>query len=956
MDAFHDSRPGKGIKDPLGASADLAVQRVIDALDRGGFDPRQTGAGKWESRCPGHDGDGHNLGISEGKDGRALLHCFAHECPVEAIAKPIGLQLRDLFPAASALTLEKPRAAKANAIAAKSDAKTKPKSPPFPSLADVEAHLTGKFGRPPTGSWDYRALDGTMAFRVYRSDFPKPAGGDPNAMSKEYRRVHPTGGGWRLGDPAGALPLYHLPDLAAADRVYVTEGEKCANLARDLGLVATTSAHGAQAAHKTDWSPLAGKMVIILPDVGEAGDDYVAAVEKQLAKLDPQVEVRVVRLPGLTRDGDDIEQFIQSRKGQGRSDEQIRAEIEGIAATTLPSNLGQDPADDADDAGSLDPEPDDDGPLQKRGRKGPSQVEILIELAGSATLFHTSDGRAYASVPVGDHREHYAVRSKVFKQWLAYQLYLARGTAPASEAMQQAISTLEARARFASPEEHVHLRVAGTEGPEGAAYYIDLADEPKRAVKITVEGWEVIADPPVKFLRPKTMLPLPVPQRGGSIGDLREFVNVGAEHDWRLFVALLCSYLRPTGPYPVLIVQGEQGSAKSTTTKIVSRLIDPIDCQRSTIRNEHELMIAAKNSWVVSSDNLSGLPAWLSDALCRVATGGGYAVRELYSDDEETVFKAMRPIVLNGIDDIANRPDLLDRSVVLYQPRISGDKRITERGLWARFDALAPKILGALLDAVAGGIRELPDVDVDNLPRMADFAQWGEAVGRGLGWGEGAFLDAYERNQGAANETAIEACPVATAIRAMMAEQPVWSGTATELMKCLARRFGDDVTTRGKEWPKTPRAMGDTVRRMAPALRKVGLEIEPDRTSKRRLITITRRSDQGGNPASAPSFASPDQCNHLSTNDLSKGGDRDEGSSSCDIERVRRLFTPRSSSVTAVSSPSGPSDKPKSTGTSDLRLAPSSGDDARDADDAYNPPDDLYDHMDDNNDQEAASA
>src|SRR5262249_18831070 len=152
--------------------------------------------------------------------------------------------------------------------------------------------------------------------------------------------------------------------------------------------------------------------------------------------------------------------------------------------------------------------------------------------------------------------------------------------------------------------------------------------------------------------------------------------------------------------------QGEQGSAKSTTTRVAAALIDPCSLLRSMSRDEHSLAIAANKSWVVTIDNLSGLPPWMSDALCRLATGGGFAQRTKYSDDDETIFRATRPIVLNGIDDIAERPDLLDRAIVLNLPRITTDQRRTEQEFWGLFAAAAPKILGALLDAVSGGLKQ----------------------------------------------------------------------------------------------------------------------------------------------------------------------------------------------------------------------------------------------------------
>jgi hypothetical protein len=222
-------------------------------------------------------------------------------------------------------------------------------------------------------------------------------------------------------------------------------------------------------------------------------------------------------------------------------------------------------------------------------------------------------------------------------------------------------------------------------------------------VEIDAAGWRVITDAPVRFRRPKGLKPLPVPVTGGSLGELRHFVNVADDNSWRLLVAWMLAALRPRGPYPVLCLHGQQGSAKSTLARVLRSLIDPNLAElRSEPKEPRDLMIAADASWIIALDNLSSLPAWLSDALCRLSTGGGFATRELYSDAEETVFDAQRPVLLTGIEDLATRGDLLERSIVLTLPPIPEDRRRSERALWKQIEAVRPRILGALLTALSG--------------------------------------------------------------------------------------------------------------------------------------------------------------------------------------------------------------------------------------------------------------
>src|SRR5262249_14110992 len=157
------------------------------------------------------------------------------------------------------------------------------------------------------------------------------------------------------------------------------------------------------------------------------------------------------------------------------------------------------------------------------------------------------------------------------------------------------------------------------------------------------------------------------------------------------------------------------------------------------------LMISAKNGWIIGFDNLSTIQPWLSDTLCRLSTGGGFATRTLYEDSEETLFDAQRPVILTGIEDLATRSDLLDRCIVLYLPVITDDKRMPEAEFQRQFQACRARILGALLDAVACAIGGEKKVALERLPRLADFAVWITAAEPALGWQKGRFMEAYKR-------------------------------------------------------------------------------------------------------------------------------------------------------------------------------------------------------------------
>jgi hypothetical protein len=257
------------------------------------------------------------------------------------------------------------------------------------------------------------------------------------------------------------------------------------------------------------------------------------------------------------------------------------------------------------------------------------------------------------------------------------------------------------------------------------------------------------------------MLPLPIPQRGGSIEALAAFLNLPAPDEFVLVVAWLLAALQRGGPYPVLVIAGEQGAAKTMLTKILRALLDPNAAPtRAPPREERDLMIAANNGHILAFDNLSSLPSWLSDALCRLASGGSFAIRQLYTDCDEVLFQAARPAILNGIEDVVCRSDLADRAIFLTLRPIADERRRTERQLWREFEVVRPRILGALLDAATHGLRRLSRVQLERSPRMADFALWATACETAF-WPSGTFLRVYDANRRGAIEGVIEADPVA---------------------------------------------------------------------------------------------------------------------------------------------------------------------------------------------------
>jgi hypothetical protein len=456
-----------------------------------------------------------------------------------------------------------------------------------------------------------------------------------------------------------------------------------------------------------------------------------------------------------------------------------------------------------------------------------------------ASLFHDPNGTAFADLAIDGHRETWPIRGRQFRHWLRRQYYEETGNAASAETIRSALDLLEARAQFDAPERTVHIRIAEHDG----RIYLDLADKEWRAVQIEPDGWQVVTSPPIRFRRAAGMLPLPIPQRGGSIESLAAFLNLPTSDEFVLVVAWLLAALQRGAPYPLLVIAGEQGSAKTVLTKILRALIDPNAAPtRAPPREERDLMIAANNGHILAFDNLSGLPSWLSDALCRLTSGGSFALRQLYTDCDEVLFQAARPAILNGIEDIVCRSDLADRAIFLALEPIADEHRRTERQLWREFEAVRPRILGALLDAAAHGLRRLSRVRLECSPRMADFALWATACETAL-WPPGTFLRVYDANRRAAIEGVIEADPVAAFVREIMASRSTWAGTASDLLR--ARAAGEDVPDKTAGWPRNPRGLAGRLRRCQTFLRTVGIDIaftREGRTGSRmiRMASLTK--------------------------------------------------------------------------------------------------------------------
>jgi hypothetical protein len=662
--------------------------------------------------------------------------------------------------------------------------------------------------RPTTTRYEIRDCQGSIVAVHERVDLL--------GHGKRFIWRQPNGSIGLAGRRTTDLPLYgsHRLGAWAADMpIVIAEGERAADVLTNAGIAAVGTVTGASATPSDDvLRVLAGRHVVLWPDADTPGRAHMDRIAARLRALG-HTEIRCVEWPDAPEHGDAADY---------RGD--LGALLDGAPVYDSSHSKPLDRGRERNGRSSDDAE---------TTSRGPSHATRLIELvkAEDAELWHTPTGEPYITLCCAAHREHYALTSGAARDWLSRLFYHQTRRALSASALADALTTLSSNAKFDGDEHAVFVRVAG----HNDRIYLDLGDPEWRAVEVTRDGWHVMTDPPVRMRRSRGMLALPVPEHGGSIHDIACAIGLTGD-DAILITAWLLGALRPTGPYPVLSLSGEQGAGKSTRARMIRGLIDPHEADlRAEPREVRDLMIAASSGWVVAFDNLSRVPDWFSDALCRVSTGGALGARTLYTDSDETILSAMRPIVLTGIAELGTRADLLDRCISLTLPTLDDLRRCTETDLWASYKRMRPRLLGALLGAVSCALGREPGVRLPALPRMADWTRWVTAAEPACGWVGGTVLRVYVNSRQEATETLLDGDLLAGAIRRLPLP---WAGRTAELLTTIT-----PSTRVPQAWPGSPRALSAALRRLAPSLRRVGISIvlpQGARTGRERIIRIEK--------------------------------------------------------------------------------------------------------------------
>ncbi|MDN5847023.1 MAG: hypothetical protein L0H53_12200 [Candidatus Nitrosocosmicus sp.] len=455
-------------------------------------------------------------------------------------------------------------------------------------------------------------------------------------------------------------------------------------------------------------------------------------------------------------------------------------------------------------------------------------------------------------------------------------------------------------------------------------FYYDLTDDKHRCIKISKrEGnWQILDNTPVPLFRRYNQISQDIfseeehekiKEEGLNeiISSLKEkdpldeflskMTNIKQDDEGSklLIKVALISYFIPNIPHPIMILHGSAGSAKSTLQFLLKNIVDPAKPSLLTIHNNStEFIQQLAHNYLATYDNLRYTPYWLADEVCKAVTGVGQTKRLLYTDDEDKVYEYKHCLIFNGINVAFIEPDVLDRSIMIHLDEIDDEKRRTEKEILNEFYSLRPFILKFIFDTLSKAIviKDTVMKNTKKLPRMADFAIWGEAILQAWEYKEGKFLKIYFDNMGRQNDEVIDSNPIAFAIRKLVEElstsssspssNNIFEGTPLEFLDELNRiATVHKINTYSKEWPKDVRWLVRRINLVKSNLHKaLDVRINTSRDSRdntSKILLIKNVSDDSGKHDLSPDSnnltpyfdnLTPDENQDLGTK-LSNSGD-----------------------------------------------------------------------------------
>ena len=440
------------------------------------------------------------------------------------------------------------------------------------------------------------------------------------------------------------------------------------------------------------------------------------------------------------------------------------------------------------------------------------------------------------------------INSRVFKWWIARLYHEKTKQTVASDSIKSASLVLEAETQT-QPMRFLYNRLAPN---GGLSYWWDMGDEYGRAIHISKDGWRIEDDPPQIFRRYPHTLPIPEPEKGGTLEPFLDYLNLDDPGDKLLAIVATISYLVPEVPRIGTTITGRQGSGKSTFHRLQQNLIDPSSGDLLNLpTKDDDLIQILEHHYLAVFDNVGAITKTQSDILCRAITGAGNEKRELYTTDDSFIRQYMRCIGLNGITVPIEKSDLFSRNLLLPWTQIKSDERQTDAEMKAKMLKDAPKLIGAMLDTLVKAIQFYPDVKPTLDGRMADYIKWGIAITKAIGLSQRDFEAAYATNLKTQDEEAVKSSMVAEQLIRYMkrTSRTIMSGTATDLKAEIEDEMNPlddrghpigDLLSKKPGWPKTPKDFSIQLTEVAPALESLGYKVSVTRSEKARGLRIEK--------------------------------------------------------------------------------------------------------------------
>jgi hypothetical protein len=472
-----------------------------------------------------------------------------------------------------------------------------------------------------------------------------------------------------------------------------------------------------------------------------------------------------------------------------------------------------------------------------------SVAEVLVDLiSDNSNLFFKDQYEApHARIHNGNRIENIRVESGKFKRHLIRLYYGSENRVANTEAVSSAVQLLQAKAEYEGQTYPLSIRVASYNG----SFFYDLTNPKWECIEITKQGWRLVDNTPVPLFTRFNQTAQVQPSRHYEPDIFDRFMsltNVKNEDDKKLVKVYIVSLFIPDIQHVILQTCGEKGGAKSMLEVLIKELADPAKPKLLSVHKDRmEFIQQVAQNHLVFYDNLKYPPRWLSDEACRAVTGSGSSKRKLYTDDDSIVYEYKRCLGFNGISLVLTEPDALDRSIIIEQERIDKKNRIPELVILSQFYELRPRVLGYIFDILVDAMKIKPTIKLDGYPRMADFAEWCEAIARAMGYNENEFIDILDNNTGKQNAEAIENSVLGQVITRFLNGLPdvdinsgfCYDDTVSELLKKLNDVAAvNNINTNFKGWPKAANSLTRKLKAIMSNIRE-GLGFE---------ITITRNT------------------------------------------------------------------------------------------------------------------